>query len=55
MENNSSWFYGWLMVAIAFLAQAVSFGILIYAYSVIGVVLDEEFGVSLSCSRSVTA
>jgi len=46
MTNNKKWFYGWLMVAVAFLAQAVSFGILIYSYSVIAVVLNDEFNVS---------
>jgi MFS family permease len=46
MNNDGRWFYGWLMVAIAFLTQAVSFGILIYSYSVIGVALDQEFSVS---------
>jgi MFS family permease len=46
MNNDKKWFYGWLMVSVAFLLQAVSFGILVYAYSVISVVLNEEFNVS---------
>jgi len=46
MKNDKKWFYGWWMVSLAFLLQALSFGILIYSYSVISVSLNEDFDVS---------
>lgn len=39
-------FYGWIMVAVAFVAQGVSAGGLTYSYSVITVTLNDEFEVS---------
>jgi sugar phosphate permease len=44
--TEASWFYGWLIVAIAFLAQGVSAGTITYSYSVIAVIFNEEFDVS---------
>lgn len=39
-------FYGWWMVAVAFITLAVSAGSLTYSYSVVTVTLNEEFQVS---------
>lgn len=46
MNNEKKLFYGWWMVLLAFLLQGVSFGSLVYSYSVISVVLNEDFNVS---------
>ena len=44
--SATGWYYGWLIVAVAFIAQAVSAGGITYSYSVIAVTLNEEFDVS---------
>ena len=46
MNDEKRWFYGWLMVAVALVVQAISFGSLVYSYSVIAVLMNEEFNVS---------
>jgi MFS family permease len=43
---STGWYYGWLIVAVAFIAQAVTMGGTIYSYSVIAVILNDEFSVS---------
>ncbi|MGK0501041.1 MAG: MFS family permease, partial [Oceanicoccus sp.] len=41
-----NWYYGWIIVLVAFVAQGISLGGIIYAYSVIAVILNQEFAVS---------
>ncbi len=50
-QNNTNattpgWYYGWIIVAVAFVTQAVTMGGIIYSYSVIAVILNDEFAVS---------
>lgn len=43
---SMGWYYGWVIVAVAFIAQALMMGSTIYSYSVIAVIINEEFSVS---------